>query len=69
MACLFRSGTASVRGLSFIAFCNSYIFRKVFSKYEPQEEAEEQGNPDDYTVPEDELLDKQEPLEQIEEKK
>ena len=56
-------------GLSFIAFCNSYIFRKVFAKYEPQEETEEQGNPDDYTVPEEELLDKQEPLEQIEEKK
>ena len=56
-------------GLSFIAFCNSYIFRKVFAKYEPQEEAEEQVNPDDYTVPEDELFNKQEPLEQIEEKK
>ena len=55
-------------GLSFIAFCNSYIFRKVFAKYEPAEE-EEQGNPDDYTVPEDEISSDQETIEQIQEKK
>lgn len=55
-------------GLSFIAFCNSYIFRKVFAKYEPAEE-EEQGNPDDYTVPEDEISSDQQTIEQIQEKK
>lgn len=39
-------------GVSFIAFTQSYVFRKVFAKYEPQEE-EEEKSPDDYVVPED----------------
>ena len=28
-------------GFSLIAFLNSYIFRKVFAKYEPNEEAQD----------------------------
>lgn len=50
-------------GVSFIAFAQSYTFRKVFAKYEPQEE-EEEKSPDDYTVPED-ILPKQKTEENI----
>lgn len=40
-------------GFATIAYFNSIIFRKVFAKYEPKEEEEDQGIPDSYELPED----------------
>ena len=40
-------------GFATVAYFNSIIFRKVFAKYEPKEEEEDQGIPDSYELPED----------------